>query len=336
MHPEHRKYASCAFCGKAKTLTKEHLFGKSIARLHEGKPYWEAPVPTGISLPSEPHRRWIKGGSPLLSLTQTFVCAACNSGPSGQSVNQAKPVIAALISGQHRNLEGEDLERLRRYGERQALLFDLVSSCHEIDAKHKETDHYKADEAFRLHEPGLSLEERLSWNDRTTPMPSIQVYIGHHRGVLGIGPFFNIAQSFPEGKDVEPTSFSPRWNRHLHVAKFFLTIIGELVLGVQLNKFSRTAPPNLTSTTGPSLPWPPASGFLYRNLLDCANPTRDFLDIAQISTNPAALHLYEHMTRSAGSYVYNREALNRALDTPYNDNPLEFWDPFKPALGVRS
>lgn len=187
MFEEHRRYNSCVFCGGTQ-LTKEHVFGKALARIHPVNRNWQV-----FYLDSTSGRvQKKKGSSPILSVTMKALCSRCNTGRLSREVDNALPHLEKLIGGEATILDVDSTQAVRRYWEKVGLLADISSSNYQISESDKEKPGFKQNFAHRLFDPLIGDSERKGWASGMDT-PRIRIFVGRHFGVLGINPEVNTA-----------------------------------------------------------------------------------------------------------------------------------------------
>lgn len=158
--PEKRR--TCAFCGAAGPLTKEHVFGDWLSRL---------------GLDSEPavHRagplnRLGKGlgTGPMFARTVRNVCATCNNGWMSALEQVAQPALGPLILGNSGNIAPDQQGALALWAQKTAMVAMLVSS-----------------EAERSVGYGLAESEYRALyelREESGPLPASTLWIGRYTG----------------------------------------------------------------------------------------------------------------------------------------------------------
>jgi hypothetical protein len=182
MFDEHRQFNTCAFC-ESTDLTKEHVFGKSVAKLLPTKYHWEAY--SQDSLLGTAERR--KGSGPLLNVAPRMVCEEQNNNLLSSELKSSLDLLAKLIFGTSKNIPSTAKRSLRRYLERIALLEDLHSSNQDITEKYKLTTEYKRSAQFRTNPPLISKNDRVNWS-RGESLSQLDIFVGHHPRYLGLNP----------------------------------------------------------------------------------------------------------------------------------------------------
>jgi len=186
MYDEHRKYETCAFCD-SRDLSPEHLFGRAIAKAFPVKHHWQAPrfdrrgIPVGVK----------KGSSPMLHVAPRILCYDHNHSLH-KHMEDAKNALIPMIERHRKTFEARELQAVRRYWERVALLIDIITSNRDVSREYMATEEYRNSEAFRQRPPVYSDQTRRPWinGDR---LAGLHVFVGTHEGVLGLNPGPNIA-----------------------------------------------------------------------------------------------------------------------------------------------
>ncbi len=176
---EHRPFKSCVFCGNPKKadLTREHIFGKAVAKQYPVNHHWQT-VKNTLFGPFV-----TKGGGPIINATAKLACGDCNSGPLSDIMDASLEPLMRLIDGTPHQLAPEDRAAVSRYSERVGLIADVMNSSYQLDAPNPD----------RLSPPLYSQAERERWT-KGGPLPlDMHIYIGLHEGVLGLNPYTNSA-----------------------------------------------------------------------------------------------------------------------------------------------
>src|SRR5712692_3823058 len=207
---EHRPFKSCVFCGNPKKaeLTKEHIFGKKVARRFPVEQHWKTardtifgPVVT-------------KGGGPIVSATTKLACGDCNSGPLSDIMDDSLEPLMKLIEGKQHQITPKDRVAASRYWERVGLIVDVMTSNCQLDSPNPD----------RLAPPRYSDAQRKAWRDGGT-LFDMHVHIGFHEGVLGLNPYTNVVH----GREMGAA-------RQLRTSQTFLMTIGKLSVHVWMQE----------------------------------------------------------------------------------------------------
>jgi hypothetical protein len=214
MFDPYRKFVWCVFCGSREVpgnpetpLTREHLFGAALAEYLNVKEHWTA---LGMLLNGgRPEPRMQKGSSPIASIAPRVLCKPCNNVKLKTAMDESYPLLKQLCEGQSIELTELDRTKLRRYFERFAAIVDVCTSTEQVS----EMPAQKV-ESFRpqLQHQNAALvpfAAREAWL-AGYPLAAVTVYLGHHRGVAGKNPDFNVAH---------PPALDGGWKRITFIIK---------------------------------------------------------------------------------------------------------------------
>jgi hypothetical protein len=175
-----RKYTHCIFCGAGGT-TKEHIFGKTLARELGIQEHWRVLLPDGSTK---------QGPSPFLNLAPTVLCKNCNTVRLRPDNEAAMPHILRLCKGEAFALDNSARSHLLRYFQRVAFIVDVCTSTEQIDDDRRQRKEHQDNAEFRTAEAFFSQEERAGWLDGKFN-GSLYVSLGYHTGKLGANPECN-------------------------------------------------------------------------------------------------------------------------------------------------
>lgn len=165
----------------------------------------------------------------------------------------------SLYQGDSLSITGKSSHALSRYFERMGVLQDVMTSNLDLEkAQRTRKPITDANASFRSHAPLLSKQERLDWLDGGDV--GFNIYIGRHNGVLGLGPFLNIARhaSLPEFRDYG-------------YGKRFTYVIGKLVAVIELKNNSRKIPTSLFRLSRDKLEIPDDVFVGYKEIISLQN-----------------------------------------------------------------
>ena len=188
MFDPYRKFVTCIFCGKRGPLTREHLFGDSFAQFLRVEQNWVAPQ----IVPKRAQAVQIKrGSSPITHVAPPLLCGACNSGQLGLVMSQSLPLLKKLCTGEPTDLTGDDRIALRRYCERFGSIVDVCTSSEQVEEMTpQQAQSFQAQ--LQHQKPAIvSFAARSAWLQGAA-LESVKVYVGHHQGILGLNPDFNV------------------------------------------------------------------------------------------------------------------------------------------------
>lgn len=192
MYSSSRKFISCMFCESTEATTKEHIFGKALARRIGQVPGWVRRsnfAPPRDALGKKELRKHYKdhGGS-FLSLTSTSMCEKCNN-DLGKELSKLTALLVKLISGETRRIPAPSRRTALRYFQRIGLISDLESSSFDP----KTMTESQSDLEFAKHFPSrqqpaiLSPADRENFRNGECPR-NVRVYLG--RCEKGVGHRF--------------------------------------------------------------------------------------------------------------------------------------------------
>ena len=267
MFDEHRKYAKCAFCDST-DLTKEHLFGKTLAKEFPVRSNW---VAAALPLRGSSPQTFVKGSSPILNLAPSLVCKKCNNGKLSVEMAAVLPLLLTLIRKHRHQITTVERAALRRYWERVGLLVDICTSNRDITPEYRESKEYQRSGEHRQYPPIISESARASWiaGDR---LDRLQVFAGTHRGVLGINPVMNIAPM--RQYDLEASALN-------QLGKKVLMTVGGLSVAVFVGLDVAIVPPSFLSLDGSHSDWrwPLHTPVSYDDFFSLWTQTPDILQI---------------------------------------------------------
>lgn len=258
---EHRPFKSCIFCGSTAKRTKEHIFGKAVARRFPVKHRWKA---SGKDLLGP---LLAQGGGPIISATAKLACGVCNNGPLKKDMDKSLEPLMRLIEGTPHQITAQDRASLSRYWERVGLIVDAMTSNYQITATYAAGEEYALSKEYRQLPPLYSEAEREEWI-KGGALLDMHIYIGFHDGVLGLNPGTDIAHVSAR----VPIQGVITTEVQLPVEKRFLMTIGKLSVCIWMGKDHLHIPiPLRPSFIGNSPPIPTS----FRNLA-IANQTWDW------------------------------------------------------------
>jgi hypothetical protein len=209
----YRKFAACVFCGARNNLTREHLFGHSLAQFLSVKQNWMAPQ---IVVTRPGRLAQIKrGSSPITSVAPPLLCGACNSGRLGLVMQSSLPLLESLCEGQKTVLTDHDRVILRRYCERFAAIVDVCTSNEQVsDMTPQQAASFQVQ--LQHQKPAITtFGSRNAWLDGAH-LEAVTTYIGHHQGLLGLNPDLNVTHQ---------PDFDGSWKRITFVVKHLAVCI---------------------------------------------------------------------------------------------------------------
>lgn len=185
---ENRKFNNCIFCGlllTEKTISKEHIFGKSIAKnLLEVSEDWK--VHDSVTKTN------LKGGGEFRFLTSKSVCRDCNSGWMKTDMDHAIPVMESIFASGFSSINHRQKIILWKYLARIAFICDVESSSLDLIEKNKEPSTQAENFGMsNLFQPVFSINDRQDFK-LGKHHPLLKINIGTHNGRLGVNPEFNL------------------------------------------------------------------------------------------------------------------------------------------------
>jgi hypothetical protein len=253
MYEEHRKYTCCIFC-ETEGLTREHIFGKSLAAKLAIQVPWRA---VSHSTNAEHDGLPLKGSSPITHIAPRLLCDTCNTKRLSELMNTSLPILLALIRGECGGLSATDASVVLRYFERIALIVDVVTSDHEMSEKHLASTEFIRTDTNRVTGPVISQEARSNWLHGASP-PDVSVFIGNHEGVMGLNPDMCITHL--RFRD------SPR-GEILGNVKRVSIVIGKLAVCIDLKMPSDGIPGSFVALRSVDFAWPPPNEASYEDYL---------------------------------------------------------------------
>jgi hypothetical protein len=225
--PQHRPYKNCIFCGSTAKRTKEHIFGKSVAKRYPVKYRWKS---TGGNLFGPIVAR---GTGSILNVTAKAACGNCNKGFLRRELEAAKEPLMGLIEGTPHQNTPEDRGALARYWERVGLIVDVITSNYQITAAYESGKEFKVSKEHRQTPPLYSDRQHKEWRGGGKLL-DMHIYVGFHDGILGINPSTSIAH--PRVVEREEVREGGAVEKRLTFEKRFLMTIGKLSVCVWMGK----------------------------------------------------------------------------------------------------
>lgn len=180
--PQGGKRRTCAFCGAAGPLTKEHVFGDWLSRLGLD------PEPVLHRAGSLNRLGKDLGTGPMFTRTVRNVCSTCNNGWMSTLEQTAQNALAPLILGEPRDIDADQQGALALWAQKTVMVAMLVSS-----------------EAERAAGHGLAESEYRALyelRDQSRPLPASTLWIGRYTGTrqaaAWVTPFVIHLDGLPE------------------------------------------------------------------------------------------------------------------------------------------
>lgn len=163
--PKHRRgRRKCIFCGEPGKISKEHIFGLWLKELFpRGEHTTHKSVYTAWLNESGSHTPAEKRGrhqGHVGSKSLKVVCQPCNDGWLSQLETRVRPTLTPLITGERRNLIGNEQALLATWAAKTAMVAEY----------------------FRPTDRGISQDERTWLMDRLTPPAKWFVWIAAYNG----------------------------------------------------------------------------------------------------------------------------------------------------------
>lgn len=251
-----REFVRCVLCD-AEPTTREHLFGDSLARTLN-IPINAVGIGRGVG--GEPKE--LNSGSPFLSSVSKCLCSECNNVRFHSMMGRAQPVIAALAKGQKTSISPQEGDDLVFYFERLGILVDVLSSNYQLSDAHKESKHFAPHASWHLLPPVYTLDERKAWVTRKPIVERPRVFVGRHRGVLGLNPEANCTRQATLKAGDAPIEV---------VGRQYQVCIGQLAVEIRMGvEVGRQMPSDAFVQLRPSaapLNWPAARDVGYDDFL---------------------------------------------------------------------
>lgn len=301
MYDEGRKFSACIFCGSTGPLTAEHVFGKRLAKEFRSPKNWSVVDPSGAR---------IIGSSSILDICPKGVCKRCNTESLSRTMAPAYQALRPLILGKKTTIQRAKIRALSLYWERAAAIIDVCTSNHGIvaDGEHEETKWYRRSGRWRCHPPCITAEDRRSWEaevrefgPNASALQGVRVFIGHHSGVLGLNPEFNIA--FTRDQHSTYTKLVTLTIRHLSVCMLIQAQPSSTTKNIALS-FEE-----LRHGSG-SIAWPPQQEVTYFDIFDLYNPDQETIAKRAIMNNDSLRRLVESHSRTVGQFECPRDLPN--------------------------
>lgn len=169
-HYDKRPFSKCILCQRATLetgpLTKEHLFGKAVAKA----------IPTIGNYQSCN----MKGSSPMSNITLKALCTNCNNEVLG--TRRMQPVSdnnSALFSGSISTISKAKLPLVHQYFIRLGILIDIATSNYDIESENLDKLMHKTQSNLCKFPPLISNSERKKFL-KNFQVPSISVQIAHY------------------------------------------------------------------------------------------------------------------------------------------------------------
>jgi hypothetical protein len=244
MYQDKRKFHACVFCGSS-DRSKEHVFGSALSKALKLRNHWQAPEANG---------QVIKGSSPLTDIQPRMLCQVCNNSKFSPFMEHALPVLVNMAKGEQIADFREKKEFLRHYFESRAMLIDVLTSNHELDASKPEVREAIKNTPTGHREPVFTAAQRKQWREKREAPINLAIYLGLHNGVLGVLPYMQIASEPREPNHGYPGSvFAP--DRAL--SKRIIFVLRRLAVYLDLGPQPCEPPPISYSLLGQLRDWPP-------------------------------------------------------------------------------
>lgn len=221
-----RKFVNCVLCDGL-PMSREHLFGESLARL------LRVPinaVGTGRGPDGLPKR--VNTGAPMLSAVSVCLCQDCNTSRFSAMMSRAQPVLVQLAEGQKRLITPAEVDDLLMYFERLGFLVDVLSSNYRLTDEYRATPHFAPHARWHEFPPVYSLLQRKAWLAGEPGAERPRVYVGRHAGVLGLNPETNVNRQ-PMFRPAAEDGTAAGWvggGRQFHI------VIGQLAVHIRMGE----------------------------------------------------------------------------------------------------
>jgi|GEM_PF-2312739 hypothetical protein len=175
-HYENRYFSKCIFCLKDKeevgNLTKEHFFGKTIAKT----------IPTKGNLKLVDGK---KGGSPISNITLKALCRNCNNVILAEKIMApVSNTIIELFSGKLEHIPKDKLGLVKNYFIRLGILVDIATSNYNVELDALEKLQFNTNSHLVKFPPIVSDTERKSFLENFEN-PRISVQLATYKGNNG-------------------------------------------------------------------------------------------------------------------------------------------------------
>jgi hypothetical protein len=289
MIDEHRTFRACIFCGRPGKPSKEHMFGKTLARRFRER--FSAAQPWLVRMGAAS----VQGNGPILSVAPQVACEPCNNGELSRDMASGLAPLWAAIEGQSFVISPADRQALSRYWERVGLIADVMTSDHDISDEFRSSKYYARSQVHRQSMPLFSEDQRGHWL-RGDVLRDMRVYLGYHRGVLGLNPTTYIAPS----TEVDRQGAAPKVS-----GKRFLIVVGHLAvcvrMGIDLGGAFPQGMRDLSKEVG-NLQWPEEVEVSYDDFLSLPNQSSDIQFARWCTRHPNWLEQIELHSREVGTF----------------------------------
>jgi hypothetical protein len=287
MFEAHRKYKHCILC-EMYGVTREHLFGKSLASKLGIKVPWAA---VSKSTKPEHHNLLLKGSSPITNLAPPLLCAKCNNERLTELMKTSLPPLLLLIHGGCACISMTDGAVLLRYFERVAMIVDVATSNHQVTARHRVSSEFYRTDTNRVAAPVISQEGRTKWL-RGACLPEVKVFVGNHEGVLGLNPDMCITHRRIREQEGGPV---------LWYAKRISIVIGKLAICIDVNIGATAVPPSFLPLGSTKITWPPDAQADYQDYLSLRDQDAEIRHLRTILHHTETREEMERLSRKAGT-----------------------------------
>jgi hypothetical protein len=284
MFEPQRKYKTCIMCGRY-DMTREHIFGKSFADYLDVQHHWKADqyTPTG-----EKHakRSFKKGPSPITNIAPRVLCNKCNSERLSGTMNSSLPYLISCASGESFSLTPDAQQSLRRYFERVAMIIDVCTSAEQMQQSKRES-------AKHRHGPALiSFDQRKAWLNEEIAPENLNIYLGFHKGVLGLNPDVNIRHT---------AAFK---NGGIQYGKRITMVIQRLAICLDINMSDFECPGETFYPLKEITNWPPNTDVSYDDYYALRNQDDITRRYRQVFSNTALVEEIEALSIPRGEVTF--------------------------------
>lgn len=178
-HYENRYFSKCIFClrdsKEVGKLTKEHYFGKAIAKKIPTKGNYTAVSKKGNSpIVSK------KGSSPISNITLKALCNTCNNDVLGRKLmDPVSKIIIDLFSGNTTIIPKSKILLVKNYFSRLGMLVDIASSNYNIESDAIDKLLNNTNSELSKFDPVISDIERRKFIEKFEA-PRLSVQVAHY------------------------------------------------------------------------------------------------------------------------------------------------------------
>ena len=178
-----RKFKQCSTCESeltASTATREHIFGKSVAKRYRNKQRGKVPK---VESPTSDKEDWKGIADHPLDYTSHSLCKCCNHA-FGEEFSIVKEKLFQFLERKTVVIEGEHFHGSLRYFHRIAMLHDAETCRFDPSLMEQNEADIQFNFAHHTHPPIYSIAERMAFRAGGI-LPRTEIFVARHDGVLG-------------------------------------------------------------------------------------------------------------------------------------------------------